>query len=487
MDTTTERRFLGQPGAISVLFGTEMWERFSYYGMRAILIFYLVAPEAEGGLGLPYTTAIGVFAVYAGLSSITALPGGWIADRVWGPRRAVLYGGMIIAAGHYLMAVPLGPATSYLGLLAISVGTGLLKPSVSGMVGTLYQAEDLRRDSGFSLFYVGINLGAFMAPLITGYLGERIDWRLGFGAAGVGMTIGLLWYVVGQHRLGDTVARPANPASPAERRRALVLGGGLLLVAVASLGVGALVAGPSAATMVDTVTLVAVLGSMGYLVRRFRDRSLDQVERSRFRAYLWMLLAAVIFWLIAEQGGSLVALFARDKIDRMVFGWEFPASWFQSLSSLLLVLFGALFAALWTWLGQRQPSTPTKFALGLFGLAAACLVMAGAGLAASGGQRVSLLWLLFAFVLQVVGELCLSPVGLSVTTRLAPPRVAGQMMALWFLAAAVGTLLSGQVGKLIGVLPAAAYFAVLGALAAVAGVALLLARHQLRALMRGVS
>jgi POT family proton-dependent oligopeptide transporter len=481
------RTLFGHPRALSTLFLTELWERFSFYGMRALLVLYLAAPLDEGGLGLKAATAAGLYAVYNATVYLLALPGGWVADRLWGARRAVLVGGVIIALGHYTMAVPAGAATTYAGLVLIAVGTGLLKPNISTMVGNLYGEHDTRRDAGFSIFYMGINIGAFAAPLVTGYLGEEISWHAGFGAAGVGMTLGLIQYVLGARGLRGLGAPPerratwAETAGPAFAKVAAVVGGTVLAVAVA-----VAVMGVSVQTFVGVFGVLAVLVPLAYFAVMLRTPGLTPLERGRVRAFGWIFLAATIFWVIYEQAGSLLNLFAEEKVTRDVLGFEFPASWFQSVNPLLIILLAPLFAWLWTSLGERQPATPVKFALGLVGVGLSFAVMALAAFDARGGDLVSPLWLVSVYLVQTVAELLLSPVGLSVSTKLAPERFLSQVMGLWFLAIATGNAINTQVVRLDGILPDAAYYGLLGGLAVLAGLAMLAYRRQIKALMAGV-
>ncbi|MFE8913840.1 peptide MFS transporter [Streptomyces globisporus] len=483
------------PRGLLTLWNVEMWERFSFYGMRAILVLFLAAPQDQGGLGLAPHLAAAVFGIYGALVNLLALPGGWLADRLWGSYRAVLWGGVVITAGHCTLALPSGSAATYLGLLLVATGTGMLKPSISTMVGRLYDQEQdaaerdaSRRDAGFSLFYMGISVGAFAAPLITGYLGERIDWHAGFGAAAVGMLIGLLVCVRGGRRLPALTREQVRAAEPAELRRMLGLcAAAVAFVALLCLGLVALWGMSFTKGIIQAVTALTVLIPLIYFVTMFRTAGLDRVDRSRLRAYIWIFLAASMFWMIAEQGGSLVSLFARDHVDRYLFGWEFPTSWFQSLGPFYSILLAGGFAALWIRMGTRQPSTAVKFAIGLGGLGVATLIMAGAGVAAAGGERVSPMWLLVAFLVQIMAEMCLSPTGLSVTTRLAPPRFANQLMSLWFLSVAMGSALSSQVVQLGTVWSPGVYFAVLGCAALVCAGAVAVFRGRLSKLMRGVT
>ena len=380
----------GHPAGLTTLFFTEMWERFSYYGSRAILVFYMVAPVAAGGLGMDTARATAVYGAYTASVYLTALPGGWVADRFVGARAAVLYGGILIAAGNFLLAAGT-TSLFYAGMVSIALGTGLLKPNVSSMVGALYDEGDPRRDGGFSIFYMGINLGAMASPLLCGYLGERIDWRLGFAAAGVGMAAGLVQYVWRRRLLFQAGAvRPGKRPSTAASSR------------------------------------------------------LSSAEWGRLTAIGVLFLFSTLFWMAFEQAGSSLSLFARDMTENRILGYEFPASWYQSVNSIFIIALAPVFSWLWLKMGARQPSSPAKFSLGLLlvGLGFVVLVFPSA---LAGGTRVSPAWLVGVYLLHTAGELLLSPVGLSTVTRVAPARIVGFMMGLWFLSLSVGNFLGGWV------------------------------------------
>jgi proton-dependent oligopeptide transporter, POT family len=490
--------FRGHPPGLSTLFFTEMWERFSYYGMRALLILFMTAATVEGGLGLEVATAGAIYGLYTAAVYLAAVPGGWLADRVIGLRQAVLVGGLLIAAGHFTMALPaatdlLGRLVPfYLGLALIVVGTGLLKPNVSALVGELYGEGDARRDAGFSIFYMGINLGAFAAPLVTSYLGERVDWHLGFAAAGVGMLLGVVQYLAGQDRLEDAgVGRRAaaeRAASTGTRGRSAAVGMVALLVllvlfqtlGVVDLGTAVGIAGASG--------LILLLLSLAYFGALLSDRSLEGAERRRIGAIVVLFFFSAIFWAGFEQGGSSLNLFARDLTDRMVLGWEIPAGFLQSVNSLFIILLAPLFAWLWIRLAARgrEPSSPVKFAFGLVALGAGFLVMAFASAAALSGGTVSPAWLILTYLLHSVGELALSPVGLSTVTKLAPKKMAGQMMGVWFLSISLGSLMAGQVAGLYGALPLPRLFGAVAVTVVAGGVLLLLLTRPLRKLMGSV-
>jgi POT family proton-dependent oligopeptide transporter len=425
----------GHPRGLTTLFFTEMWERFSYYGMRALLILYMTTAVASGGMGLDTKTAASIYGAYTGSVYLMSIPGGWFADNVLGTRQAVFIGGVIIALGHYSMAVPT-TYTFYIGLVLIVLGTGLLKPNVSAIVGELYGPEDQRRDAGFSIFYVGINLGAFAAPFVCSYLGEKINWHYGFGAAGVGMTLGLIQYVVGRDRLAHVGSPPSQTS--AETRRKLMIGGAFM--AAISAAVGVLFFGP--AFVVENKMWIMV-GSLvlflGWLYLGF----LKPEEKKPVGVIIILFIFSIIFWASYEQAGSSFNLFARDFTNRVVLGREFPAGWYQAVPPLFVVLLAPVFAGLWLKLGDRQPSSPVKFSFGLLFVGLGAALLALASLFISGGARVGPWWLIGVYVLQTVGEVCLYPVGLSTTTKLAPHRLAGLMMGVWFLSISFGNFAAG--------------------------------------------
>ncbi|MGW3614042.1 peptide MFS transporter [Micromonospora sp. NPDC005163] len=480
----TGRTFFGHPRALATLFLTEMWERFSFYGMRAILVLYLTAEAADDGLGLSESGANAVYGTYNAMVYLMALPGGWVADRLIGARRSVLWGGVVIAAGHYVMAVPTRWSV-FAGMTLIVLGTGLLKPNISTMVGALYDRDSPRRDAGFSIFYMGINLGAFIAPLITGLLGEKINWHLGFAVAAIGMTFGVIQYVLGRRNLGDAGDRPADPLLGADRRRALTRAGvvvAVLVVLVAGLALAGLF---TVNTVVNALTAVTVLVTIGYFTRIMTDRELSATERSRMKAYLWLFVFAAAFWLIYDQAGSVLNLFAAERTDRDVAGFTFPASWLQSVNPILVIIGAPLFALLWLRVGNRV-STPVKFAVGLVLNGLSFVLMAAAAQAAVGGDLVSPWWLVAVFAVQVAGELSLSPVGLSATTKLAPVKYASQMLGLWFLATAVGDAIGGQVARLADTWSESTYFLTFGLASVAFGLAAVMFARQIRALMAGI-
>jgi proton-dependent oligopeptide transporter, POT family len=446
MQSQHDTRFFGHPRGLATLFFTEMWERFSYYGMRALLILFMTASAETGGLGFDVASAGAVYGLYTAMVWVLALPGGWLADRVFGTRRAVLYGGIVIALGHYAMAVH-SLAFFYSGLALVSVGTGLLKPNVSALVGQLYPPGDSRRDAGFSIFYMGINLGAFIAPLVCGYVGQRIDWHYGFGLAGIGMTLGVVQYALGQRHLGTAGTRPAVEKTAAEQRglRLALTAGAAGVGLVIALAAAGIVTARGIADATGFLLIALVVSFFGWM---FSSSSWSAPERKRLTAVAVLFVASTIFWSAFEQAGSTLNLFAARNTETRVFGFDFPASWLQSVNALFIIALAPVFAWLWVKLGSREPSSPSKFAWGLFfaGLGFAILAV-GAALAA-GGERVSPMWLVATYLCHTIGELCLSPVGLSAMTKLAPERVGGLMMGVWFLSTGAGNYIGGRVASL---------------------------------------
>jgi POT family proton-dependent oligopeptide transporter len=485
--------FFGHPRGLSTLFFTEMWERFSYYGMRALLILYMTAPLASGGLEFDTATAGAIYGLYTSMVYMMTLPGGWLADRLIGQRRAVLYGGIIIAAGHFSMAFS-SVATFYLGLFLIVIGTGLLKGNVSVIVGQLYAKGDIRRDAGFSIFYMGINLGAFIAPLICGWLGETISWHFGFAAAGIGMTLGVIQYVLGSRSLGDAGLHPApgeSPEADARFRRNTTLIGGILLVAVIGLGfgmwTGALpITAKQVADGAGIMLLAIVVAFFGWL---FTSSDWTAEERKKLMVIAVLFLAAALFWSVFEQAGSTLNLFA-DRNTRTVFlGLTYPASWFQSMNSLFLIIFAPVFAWLWLRLARNgtEPSTPAKFSWGLVLVGAGFAILIWAAVMAEQGIQVSPMWLTVTYLLHTWGELCLSPVGLSAMTKLAPVRIGGLMMGVWFLATSVGNFIAGRVSGFYESLALPSLFGVVGLFAIAAGILLSLFVRPIKRLMGEVN
>ena len=486
-----DTRFFGHPLGLSTLFFTEMWERFSYYGMRALLILFMTAAPAAGGLGFDTVTAGGVYGLYTSMVYMTTLPGGWIADRWIGPQNAVLYGGILIACGHFSMAIP-SITSFYVGLVLIVIGTGLLKGNVSVIVGRLYDLDDERRDAGYSIYYMGINTGAFIAPLICGYLGQRVDWHLGFGAAGVGMTIGLVQYTLGREHLGNAGRYPAEAASPeaaAQQRRQVIV---WISIAAAVLVLGGL----AIYTGLLPITPTQLADAAGYFLLGltvaffgwlFLSPGWTPRERKQLVVVGVLFLAAALFWSEFEQAGSTLNLFADRDTQNSLFGWEFPSSYYQSLNSLFLISLAPVFAWLWIRLGRahREPSSPAKFGMGLVLVGAGFAVLATGAIFAEQGVKVSPMWLTVVYLLHTCGELALSPVGLSAMSKLAPVRIGGLIMGVWFLGSSVGNYIGGRLAGFYESMTLPSLFGVVAAFGIGAGLLLLFLSPSLGKLERG--
>lgn len=438
----------GHPRGLSTLYFTEMWERFSYYGMRAFLILYMTASVADGGLGFDRPHAGSVYGTYTGSVWLTPIIGGLIADRWLGAYRSVLIGGIVIALGHFTLAFPALPFF-YTGLTLIVIGTGLLKPNATTMLGMLYDAQDARRDAGFSLFYMGINVGAFFGPVLAGWLAQNVDWHAGFACAGVGMTLGLIQYVLGRDRLRPAAERAAGRARAAAPRPV------------------AATAGPEEAGRL-----------LGFTA----------IEWGRVAAVFVFFVFAAIFWAAYEQAASTLNLFTNTSVDREVMGWTIPTSWFVAIQAFFVMVLAGAFAWLWQALAARgrEPTTPAKFALGLLFVGGSFVLLFPAGARAAHGVLVNPLWLVVAYFLQVIGELCLSPVGNSVVTKLAPVRIGGLMMGVWFLAIAAGNKLAGWVAGLSASVPVTTIFQGIAAVSIGAAVVLFLLIKPVQRLMAGV-
>ena len=457
--TPVERTFFGHPRGLATLYGTEFFERFSYYGLRAQLILFVTLALTHGGLGLSAATAGAIYGLYTSSAYLMSVPGGWIADRLLGQRRCVIVGGVLISLGNFLLWVPGTALLFYFGLMIVAIGTGMLKPNASAMVGELYRGQPgARRDAAFSIFYMGINLGATIGAVLAGGIGETLGYRWGFFTAGAAMLIGIAWFTLSGRWLGDVGHAPKD-TSPVECRRnvQLLIGAAIVLV----LGVATVASGRIQVTAGDLaswsfalmVTLAVVFFGSVLLFG-----GLDATQRKRVWVIIVFFLCGALFFAGYEQAGSTLNLFARDLTDRSLFGGffdshEHPAAWYQSVPSAYVILLAPFFAWLWIALGRRNldPSAPLKFGIGLafLGLGFAVLIFAAKLIIADGG-KVGPQWLLLTYLLHTFGELCLSPIGLSNVTKLAPPRYVSQMMGMWFLGTAMGNLAAGLIGGRIG-------------------------------------
>ena len=468
-----DRTFLGQPRSLITLFMTELWERFSYYGMRAILVLFLIAPESNGGLGMSAAQAAGIYGIYVALVYLTPLPGGWLGDRLLGPRRAVIVGGIVIAAGHIVLAGLGGPGL-FLALLLIVLGTGLLKPNMTAMVGELYDRHDDLRDAGFSFYYMGINLGAFLAPLVCGYLGQEVSWELGFGVAAAGMFLGLGQFVIGMRGMGNLGVAPDNPMDD-DRRRSFYRQCGIGAVVIAGIvALDALVINASADAIELLITIMILIVPVVWFSRTLRRERSNRTQFNKVLVLLALFVAAAVFWMVYDQAGSTLSIFAEQDTNNSVLGFDFPSSWFQSVNPIAIIILAPILGMVWTALAVRghQPPTAIKFSMGLFLVALSMVVMVFAAEASIDG-KVAAMWLFAVYSIQTLGELLVSPIGMSAATRLAPPDAVSQTLGVWFLATSVGDAVGGQLAGLYDSIGHPEYFALLGGITVIAALAML--------------
>lgn len=441
-------KFLGHPQGLGSLFNVELWERFSYYGMRAILAYYIYFAASDGGLGLSKSTAAVIVATYGASVYLLSVLGGFLADRMIGARKATLYGGIVIMLGHIAMAIPAGAVTAWLGLCLIALGTGVEKPNIATIVGQLYTEQDTRRDAGFEIFYMSVNIGSFMAPLVVAALKDRWGFHAGFAAAAIGMAIALVVFVVGTRHLHGAGDQVPNPLTDAEKKRLplVVLGvvAGLALIWFAT----ALVDTKPAARVSDLVFLVAIIAAGYYFWAMYRHPLSDETDKKHVLAYLPLFLGAVMFWMIFEQAAGYMSVFAESNTQLHALGMTINPEWYQSVNPLCVVLFAPLFGWFFTRRAGRFPSTPVKFATAVLIIGLSAVAMWALFAAYPGGARLAPWYMLaLVFWLQTMGELSLSPVGLSATTTLAPRHFASQALSVWYLSSAVGQGLGGQVVK----------------------------------------
>jgi len=468
------------PKGLITCFFAEMWERFSFYGMQGILLIYLYYSVADGGLGIPQATAAGIVGAYGGSVYLATIIGAWLADRLFGSERVLFYSAIVIMLGHIALALLPGFAGVGVGLVLVALGSGGLKANATSVVGTLYTTDDPRRDAGFSLFYLGINLGAFLGPILTGILQTTLGFHWGFGLAAVGMAAGLIQYSFGRKRLPDAAHAVPNPL-PAGRRP-LMIGIAVAAVVVIALAVVfGLITASNLALIVIGLTIIAAIAYFAIILSSSR---LSKDERSRVFAFIPLFITSVAFWSLYQQQFTVLTIYSDQRLDRHIFGWEMPVSWVQSINPVFIIILSGVFAAIWTRLGTRQPTTPVKFAIGAIVMGLAFwLFLPFANGAANSTPLLAIVGILFVFT---VAELFISPIGLSVTTKLAPAVFHTQMVALFFLSIALGTAIAGQLAELYNPKDEVPYFGGLGAVAIVVGVLLVFASRWVLKLMRGV-
>ncbi len=479
----------GHPRGIFTLFFTEMWERMSYYGMRALLVLFMKDMIEQGGMGLTDKVATAIYGLYTAIVYIFPLPGGWVGDRLLGARSAVWYGGIIIAAGHLMLGIH-RVDTFFLGLLIVAIGSGLLKSNMSVLVGQLYPEGGTSRDNGYTLFYMGINIGGLLGPLICSGLGETIGWSWGFSAAAVGMMAGLVQFKLTEHHLGDAGKLVVHPGQNVRREWMMLLGALGLLGVFAALCMSGFI--PIDPVMLSQYVAGAIIGvAVLYFSWALFFAGLSAVEKKNVLVILLLFAASALFWMGFEQVGSSFTIFAERFTVREYWGWVFPAGWFQSVNPILIVLLAPVMTGVWKFLANRgqAPSLVTKVSWSLLFLAAGFAVAAWAAERALSSGAVWPSWLMTVFLFHTIGELCLSPVGLSAMSKLSPPRLTGQMMGMWFLGSALGNTLAGLLaGDVTGDATAQmpARFMEVVAMSGIAGIVLLILARWLTKMMPGI-
>ncbi|RDI66816.1 peptide MFS transporter [Nocardia pseudobrasiliensis] len=477
---SSERTVFGHPIGLVNLFGVELWERFSYYGMLTILGYYLYYSLADGGLGLEKSTATGIVGAYGGLVYLSTVLGGWIADRVLGMERTVFYGGVVVMAGHIALAVLPGLLGVGVGLVLVALGSGALKANASSLLGTLYDKGDARADGGFTLFYLGINLGAFIGPLITGVLQDNIGFHWGFGAAAVGMALGLAQYVVFRRNLGGHGREVPNPLPRSQVGK--VVGFAVAVIVVVAI---ALVTGLVTLSNLKWVaTGVIAVASIVYFAVMLTDSKVTPIERTRVRAFIPLFIANAVFWSLFQQIFTVLAVYSDERMNWTIFGWTAPSNWVGSEEPVWIITLSPLFAIMWTRLGNRAPSTPRKFSFGVIGMGAAFLLFVL--LSGFEGKTVPALLVFFILGGFAVSELLLSPIGLAVTTQLAPQAFRAQMMALYFFSVGLGTAMSGVLAGFYSTDNEVTYFGLTGLIAIAVGIVVYFLSPRVSRLMEGV-
>ena len=441
---SSDTYFLGHPKGLVTLFLTEMWERMSFYGMRGLLVLFMTREITDGGMNLSAPEAMAIYGIYGASVYFLCVPGGWIADKIFGAQRTVLYGAIIITLGHYILAIPY-EKTFFLGLVLVSIGTGLLKPNISTIVGELYKPGDIRIDSGYTIFYMSINIGSMLGFLVCGYLGEKVGWHWGFGAAGVGMTFGVLQYIFTSKNLGESGKYPNLTSSEDGLKYRNTLKYSIL--AISFIVITGLVGlwSVDAELLNQLAVYLILIVAASYFIYLFFFADLNQKEKNNMKLLLLLFFGSVLFWAGFDQGGSSLNLFAKDYTDLYIFGWEMPATFLQVANPLMVVIFAPFFAAFWITLAKRNldPDTPQKFAIGCFLMAIGFLVMIFGVEAAMQNEKAGIQFLLITYLFHTLGELCLSPVGLSATAKYSPIKYRGQMMGIWFLSSSLAAGLAG--------------------------------------------
>jgi POT family proton-dependent oligopeptide transporter len=479
-ETGREKKFLGQPRVLANLFGVEMWERFSFYGMQGILLIYLYYSAADGGLGIDKATASGIVGAYGGAVYLSTILGAWLADRVIGPERTLFYSAVVVMCGHIALSLVPGLGGVGIGLVLIALGSGGLKANATSLVGSLYDEHDERRDAGFSIFYMGINLGALFGPLLTGLLQKEWGFHFGFGLAAIGMALGLVQYSLGRKNLPEETHHVPHPLAASTGMRYV----GLAVLAVVVVALLSVVDVITLDRLARIVAWVSGLAAVAYFAVILSSREITAVERKRVYAFIPLFIASAVFWSLYQQQFTVVTIYSDKRLDRNLFGWEMPVSWVQSINPVFIIVLAGVFAAMWTKLGDRQPSSPLKFALGTISIGVSFLLFIP--MAGGGPHSAPLLGLVGVLLFFTISELLLSPVGLSLSTKLAPAKFRTQMVALFFLSIALGTALSGLFSGYYDPKNEVPYFTVLGVAAIAVGLVLAALTKPLKKLMSGV-
>jgi len=474
----TEKTFMGQPRPLFNLFNVELWERFSFYGMQGILLLYMFYASDQGGLGIDKAVAAGIVGAYGGSVYLFTLLGGWVADRLIGSERTMLASAVLIMLGHISLALVPGVPGLTLGLVLVAVGSGGLKANVTNLVGSLYSRDDPRRDAGFSIFYMGVNIGGLLGPLLTGITQQEIGFHVGFGLAAVGMAIGLTQYLVTRSGLPASVHHVPDPLPRKQYLPSAGVAVAVLAVIVALVATGVV----NAANLADVIVGIIVVAAIAIFAMMISSPKIDSDERARVVSFIPLFIGSAAFFALFQQQFTVVTLYSQSRLDRVVGSWEIPVSWVQSFNPLYIILLAPVFAALWTRLGKRQPSTPVKFGVGIALMGSAFLLF----LPMVGRPAVPVLWVGLILLVATLGELMVSPVGLSLSTKLAPRQFPVLMVALYNLSVALGTALSGSLAGFYSERTEGAYFGTLGAITIGIGLVMLLIAKPLQRGMRGV-
>lgn len=460
------------------LFSVELWERFSFYGMQGILAYYMYYTVTDGGLGIDESTALGIVGAYGGGVYLSTILGAWVADRLLGSEKVLFYSALMIMAGHLSLALLPGAAGLATGLILIGVGSGGLKANATSLVGTLYAKEDDRRDAGFSIFYMGINIGGLIGPLVTGWLQVTWGFHIGFAAAAVGMALGLIQYGMTRKNLPESAHLIANPLPKTQYAKVGILAFVAVLVIILAI-IFKLI---TAENLKWVIVGIVIAASIAYFAVILSNKTVTGVDRSRVYSFIPLFLASAVFWSLFQQQFTVIALYADKRLDRSILGWEVPASWVTSINPVFIIVLAGVFAALWTKWGARQPGTPVKFSVALVVMGLAYLTFIPfAGMAAVPMMAIVVILLLFT-----VAELMLSPVGLSLATKLAPAAFQTQMVALFFLSVSLGTAMSGVLAQWYDPSNETPYFLVIGVVSIAFGALLFVAQKPIKKLMAGI-